>query len=154
MRYGLLALLALVSVSGLQAHGVHAVVEPGATSVVVLIQFSDGSPFAYEQYEIFGPGDSVPFMNGRSDARGRIPFSPDRSGNWKVRYFSQDGHGGELIIPYEQTVGVEQTANADPNRILRLTSGLGYLLGLFGLGLYMMERRKARAGSAPSTSGR
>lgn len=137
-------LLMVIAPVSIPAHGVHASIEESSSTVVVRVEYGDGSPFAYEQYEVFGPGDSIPFMNGRTDARGRILYAPDREGDWRVRFFSQDGHGGEEIVPFTASSGALPPTSSD--RLLRVTAGLGYLAGIFGFALFIFSRKRIRGG--------
>jgi nickel transport protein len=145
----ILTILAItVSPVSLLAHGVHSSVEEGGPAVVILIRYGDGSPFSYEQYEVFGPGDDVPYMNGRSDANGRVLFAPDRDGEWRVRFFSHDGHGGERIVPFSAIARSGDQPDPASDRLLRLTAGLGYLTGIFGIALFFLRKTTASTGEA------
>ena len=104
-----------------------------ANATVVSLTYPDGSPFAYEEFEIFPTNGEIPFQVGRTDAQGRLAFLPPDPGRYEVRAMSQDGHG--LVISVEIGPGAALIAAERPlfERYQRLFVGLGILLGLFGL---------------------
>ena len=62
-------------------------------SVVIKFFFGDNMAFSYESYEIYAPNESIPFQTGRTDKLGRISLLPDREGVWRIKIFSESGHG-------------------------------------------------------------
>ncbi len=104
-----------------------------ANATVVSLTYPDGSPFAYEEFEIFPTNGEIPFQVGRTDAHGRLAFLPPDPGRYEVRAMSHDGHG--LVISVEIGPGAALIAAERPlfERYQRLFVGLGILLGLFGL---------------------
>ncbi len=104
-----------------------------ANATVVSLTYPDGSPFAYEEFEIFPTNGEIPFQVGRTDAQGRLSFLPPSPGRYEVRALSQDGHGA--LISVEIGPGAALIAAERPlfERYQRLFVGLGILLGLFGL---------------------
>ena len=141
MKSAVLALaLALATASPASAHEIlHRVSRLEA--VVVTLQYADGGAFAYEQYEVLPPGESVPFQTGRSDAQGRVVFLPDRPGEWRIKASSEDGHGVELAV----TVDAAGAAAAKPRSLWergsRLVTGVALLFGIFGLVRLFARRR-------------
>lgn len=135
----LLGLLLALAVNG-EAHDLHYTTNR-ATAVVVTLGYPDGSPFSYEQFEVFPLGQEIPFQTGRTDARGRLAFLPPDPGRYQVRAMSQDGHG--LVFEVEaDAAGLLVDADRPLyERYQRLFVGLGVLLGLFGL-LMLFHRRK------------
>lgn len=110
------------------------------SAVIVDLRYGDGSPFSYESAEVFRPSESVPFLAGRTDANGRLAFVPDRSGDWRVRAFSEDGHGGEFTV----SAGGEGAAPAGPaplGTLERVAIGVALLFGLFGIWSLFLRRR-------------
>ncbi len=70
---------------------------------------------------------------GRTDAAGRVVFLPDGHSDWRLRAFSDDGHG--LDQHFEASAPAQPgTApnDAAPDRTLAVLGG-GLLLALFGL---------------------
>jgi nickel transport protein len=84
---------------------------------------------------------------GRTDALGRLVFVPDRPGLWRVRVFSEDGHGADFTVetgPMGQVVTAERSLF---DRYLRLIVGVAVILGLFGaLRLYVSKSARRPVG--------
>jgi hypothetical protein len=76
---------------------------------------------------------------GRTDRNGRIVFVPDRPGTWRVRAFSEDGHGVDETVAVDAVAGPRRGSPAD--RTSRIIAGLGIILGLFG-GIALFYRRR------------
>lgn len=112
-----------------------------ADAVVVSLQYADGSPFAYEQYEVLPPGETVPFQTGRCDAQGRVVFLPDRPGDWRVKASSEDGHGAELTVAVDAVGGAAARPRSLWERSSRLVTGVALLFGIFGLFTLFARRR-------------
>lgn len=85
------------------AHGVHADVSPGATTVVT-VAHDDGSPLADTPFTVLAPGGGAAFLSGRTDSLGRVVFQPDRAGAWKVRVAAVDGHGAVVTVNVDSAV--------------------------------------------------
>ncbi|SKA72355.1 nickel transport protein [Paucidesulfovibrio gracilis DSM 16080] len=74
---------------------------------VVEATFSDGTLASYAEVLIYPPGGGdEEFQNGRTDARGRFAFLPDRPGTWLVKVNAGMGHGFDMEIEVrpDQTV--------------------------------------------------
>ena len=126
--------------TGVRAHEVdHQVTR--ADAVVVALQYADGSPFAYEQYEVLPPGETVPFQTGRCDAQGRVVFLPDRPGDWRVKASSEDGHGAELTVAVDAVGSAAARPRSLWERSSRLVTGIALLFGIFGLFTLFARRR-------------
>lgn len=124
------------------AHDLHYVTGQ-ANATVVSLNYPDGSPFAYEAFEIFPAGEEIPFQVGRTDAQGRLAFLPPASGRYEVRAMSQDGHGSVISIEVGPEAALIAADRPLFERYQRLFVGLGILLGLFGL-LKLFYRSKPR----------
>lgn len=113
-----------------------------STAVVVRIAYPDGRPFSFEAYEVLRTGGTVPVQVGRTDLDGRIAFAPGRPGEWRVKAYSEDGHGVDLTLT---TTASGILAGADRTvyeRYTRVLVGVGLILGVFGLlNLYARRRR-------------
>jgi nickel transport protein len=123
----------------LHAHSLSHTVQTGS-AVIVDLRYGDGSPFSYESAEVFRPSESVPFLSGRTDANGRLAFVPDRSGDWRVRAFSEDGHGGDFTVPASGD-GTVPARPAPLGAIERVAVGVALLFGLFGIWSLFLRRR-------------
>lgn len=95
-------LLILACSQPVLAHGVHADVSAGATTVVT-VAHDDGSPLADTPFTVVAPGDGAAFLSGRTDSQGRVVFQPDRAGVWKVRVAGVDGHGAVVTVNVDST---------------------------------------------------
>jgi nickel transport protein len=125
------------------AHDVGYTLQSGEATVITL-SFGDGSPFAFERYEISPEGDPTPFQVGRTDARGRIAFLAPAAGRWRLRAFAEDGHGLEVMF----TTGGEASAATGERpvaeRYREILIGLGLIFGVFGL-VSLFRRRSGAA---------
>jgi len=123
----------------LHAHELTHSAQPG-TAVIVEIRHGDGSPFSHQRAEVYRPGETVPFLGGRTDANGRLAFVSDRAGEWRVRAFSEDGHGGDFAVP--ASAADASATTTEPGLLSHLAVGLSLLFGVFGLwSLFLRSRR-------------
>lgn len=145
MRLKLLWLAAvwmLWSVSPVHAHEIlHTTAESGA--VIVTLTYGDGSPFSFESYELFRPGEDVPFQVGRTDRAGRIVFIPGVGGTWRIRAFSEDGHGADISVDVDAGAPAVQTGARSLGRHEKILIGVGCILGIFGIISLWCRRRNA-----------
>jgi nickel transport protein len=114
-------------------------------AVTVRLSFPGGDQPLFEAYEVFAPGDSTPFQAGRVNAIGELSFRPDRAGAWRVRVFTEDGHGAmiDLGVDAAGRVAAVHEAHTHPGGYwLRALAALGYLLGLFGILVLWRQRRR------------
>jgi nickel transport protein len=135
-----LAVLPAALLAGvLHAHSLSHTAQSGS-AVIVELRYADGSPFSYESAEVFRPAESIPFLAARTDANGRLAFVPDRPGDWRVRAFSEDGHGGDFTV----SAGGDGTASAGPaplGALERGAIGVALLFGIFGIWSLFLRRR-------------
>jgi len=62
-------------------------------ATIILLSYDDGEPFSGARYEA-GPVDAEkPALTGTTDRTGRVVIFGDAPGRWKLRAFSEDGHG-------------------------------------------------------------
>lgn len=133
------------------AHGhalLHEVLD--AEAVLVRLAFPGGDSPLFEPYEVFAPGEETAFQSGRVNARGEVAFRPDRPGAWRLRVFSEDGHGALITLEVDEVgelVSVQGRHGDAHGHWPRVIAGLGYLLGAFGL-LMLWRQWRARAGAA------
>lgn len=141
-----LAVLALVVLpaAGALAHGVAATVGHGG-AVTVTARYEDGSPLAFAPCEVLPPGGPPAFQVGRTDRLGRVVFLPDRAGEWTVRITGEDGHGA--VVPVVVDAALAAAAAGAPRaggggRVGKLMTGVGVLLGVFGIVSLTLQRRR------------
>jgi nickel transport protein len=135
----LLALPAALLASALHAHALNHSAQPGS-AVIVELRYGDGSPFSYESAEVYRPGETVPFLAGRTDANGRLAFVPDRAGDWRVRAFSEDGHGGDFTVAAAPESGAA-APSAGLGTVGGLAIGLSVIFGVFGIWSLFVRRK-------------
>ena len=120
----------------------HRIDEAAAVSVELL--FADGSAFALESYEVYRAGDEIPFQVGRTDARGRVVFLPDRAGTWRIKAFSEDGHGADFSFSTGAKGDVKVGSESFLDRHLRIIAGISVIFGVFGL-IGLLSRRRGQS---------
>ncbi|HZV53513.1 MAG TPA: hypothetical protein VFF82_01130 [Rhodocyclaceae bacterium] len=134
------AIVLVLWFSSAGAHEVHHVVA-STGAVMVSLNYADGSPFAYEKYELYSEGKDVPVQVGNTDAAGRVVFVPDMTKQWRLKAYSADGHGVDTRFDAPTVQSATPAADAsEPGRLWRLVTGLALLFGLFGL--YQLFRRR------------
>jgi nickel transport protein len=137
----LFLLLALIGAPA-SAHDLrHTVTQAG--SVVIQLAYADETPFSFEGYEIYFADETIPFQVGRTDKLGRIAFVPDRTGTWRIKAVSEDGHGAEFSIEADAQGGALRADRSLFERYGRMVAGLAIIFGLFGLLQLFYRRRKA-----------
>lgn len=104
-----------------------------AAAIYVEFFFADGNQFDFEGYEIYRGGEEVPFQVGRTDARGRLVFLPDRAGAWRIKAFSEDGHGADFSLTTDARGGVEKAGGSLIERYPRIVVGVSVIFGIFGV---------------------
>jgi nickel transport protein len=112
-----------------------------AQALVIQMHYADGSPFAFESYEVYRDGDKVPQQVGRTDKAGRIAFLPDGPATWRVKAFSEDGHGIDMRVESGASGTVEAADRPLFDRFTRIAVGVAVILGLFGI-LALFHRRR------------
>ncbi len=110
-------------------------------AVVIRLYYPDGTPFAYEKFEIYSPDNKkIPFQVGRTDKLGRIIFLPNKSGQWRVKAISQDGHGIDKEIYINENSYVRENNNTR-FYYLKLAVGI-FLIVVIYIALNYIFRRK------------
>jgi nickel transport protein len=139
----LLLLAWLIVVAGhAHAHDLqHSIDERTAVSVKLL--FADGSDFDFESYEVYRAGDEIPYQVGRTDAQGRVVFLPDRAGTWRIKAFSEDGHGADFSFTTGAMNDIQEANKPFLERHLRIIAGVSVIFGVFGL-VALFGRRARR----------
>ena len=122
------------------AHGVH-VQQQSAQAVTVEFTYEDQSPLSFEQYEVIAPQGGAPFQVGRTDRVGRVVFRPDAEGEWLVRVWTEDGHGGSTRVQVaDGLLAGAADSGSRGGRLTRLILGPLAILGLFWLISLIMKK--------------
>ena len=128
-----------------RAHGVTWRLLDAAGPVAFQVAFSGNQPAAYAKVLVYAPGlESPEFQNGRTDAKGRFAFVPDRQGVWSVQVDAGMGHQIAFEVAVNQD-GVQQAE--EPQGMIApqwVPAALGVIL-LLNLGLFAgwLRRRLA-----------
>ena len=142
MKRGLLFLLAwLASAPSLWAHDLQYTIVDGS-AVVVKLFYTDNTAFAFESYEIYPEGQQLPVQVGRTDAQGRIAFLPDGAGKWRIKAFSEDGHGQDFTLTTDAAATLLGSDKPFYERYGRIVVGVALILGLFGFINLYVKRKK------------
>ena len=138
---GMLATLTLLAFPA-AAHDLQHTAVP-AQALVIQMHYADGSPFAFEAYEVYRDGEKVPQQVGRTDKTGRIAFLPDGPATWRVKAFSEDGHGLDIRVESGAGGTVEAADRPIFDRFARIFVGVAVILALFATLKLFYRRRSA-----------
>ena len=116
----------------------------GGEAVTVKLFFADGNEFSFESYEVYRAGDEIPFQVGRTDLEGRVVFLPDRAGTWRIKAFSEDGHGADFSFSTDLKGGAQDANRSFLERHLRIVVGVSLIFGVFGLVNLLMRKGERR----------
>ena len=138
-----LAIAVLLSLSVPATTDAHEIIQrvSRGTGVVIELSYPDHSPFSYEQYEVYREGEEMPYQTGRTDALGRIVFLPDRQGGWRIRAFSESGHGIDVTIDAGPEGAMGTVGHSDSDRWSKIVLGLIIILGVFVVIFRVLRRR-------------
>lgn len=148
-------ILLVIGYGSAGAHGLRHTVTEGE-SVVIKLSYRNGAAFAGEAYEIYRAGDSDPYQSGRTDPLGRIVFIPDSSGTWRIKAFSEDGHGLDISIDANPSSESPDTGKAPVDTLelhpatdkapvgsgWRIIMAFSLLFGVFGVVSIFMRKKK------------
>lgn len=127
-------------VSLLAAHDLHHRVEH-ADCIAVAFSFEDKSDFSYQAYELYAPGDTIPYQVGRTDRDSSLCFRPTRKGVWRLKAFGEDGHGATLEMTVDESLSLADYDRPLFEKFQKLLVGLALLFMLFG-SFYLYKTRK------------
>jgi len=89
------------------------------------------------------PPAQRPFQTGRSDAQGRIVLLPDRPGTWRIKAYSEAGHGLDLPLEIDAAGVVGSAPRPLYGRLSRVALGVLVLFGIFGV-ITLVYRGRSR----------
>lgn len=127
---------------GVAAHDLRYDVAPGQ-AVTVTLGFADGSGLSGASYELYLPGEAIPWQVGRTDAGGRLAFLAGDATRWRLKVYSADGHGADLELETDPQGTVQAAERPLFERYGRVITGVSLIFGLFGL--VSLFRRKLAA---------
>ena len=67
-------------------------------------------------------------------------FLPDRAGTWRIKAFSEDGHGADFSFSTGARGSSREGSRPFLERHLRLVVGVSVIFGLFGLMSLLMRK--------------
>ena len=135
-------LFLLVTVTGAEAHSVEYQIENRGLSARFF--FLPNDPASYSSYEIFGPGDEIPYQKGRTDKNGVVSFLPDRPGKWTIKLIAESEHGGHAAsvdINVKEGLLIESFSKPLVAAHTKFFVGAGVLLSVFGIWALWTARR-------------
>jgi nickel transport protein len=141
----LVAAAAWVAVLGSSAwgHTIHYAVEP--KGMTVRVYYAANDPASYAEYELMGPGDTLPHQTGRTDKNGCVSFLPDRPGVWQVKVLGESSHGfhGVTIdVRVDQQLGLESFSKPLLATHTKLITGISLIIGVAGIYAYLRSRKR------------
>jgi nickel transport protein len=123
------------------SHGVGLEIEQQEASVIYL-HHTDDTPLVAADYELTVAGASTPYQSGKTDASGRVVFIPGDLREWRLRVFSEDGHG--IDTTFKLTPGTLSHSHADhvDSDITKMILGFGILLSGFGIMMLFTKSKR------------
>ncbi|MBF0538714.1 MAG: hypothetical protein HQL03_10730 [Nitrospirae bacterium] len=116
--------------------------------IAVRVFYSASDPVNYAEYELFGPGDTLPYQVGRTDKNGFVSFLPERAGIWtiKVRGESSHGlHGATIEVKVDDALDLKSFNKPFVERLsatlIKLFVGISLIVGVFGLYVILKHRK-------------
>jgi nickel transport protein len=135
--------LCLLTASVALGHTVNYDVQQKGTAVRIFYTALD--PASYSDYEVYGPGDTLPHQTGRTDKNGFATFVPDRPGSWKVKVLGESSHGfhGVTIdVTVTDTLDLKTFSKPLVATSTKLITGISLIVGLFGIYALIKSRKK------------
>jgi nickel transport protein len=107
---------------------------------VIWLHHDDDTPLSHVEYELSVAGANTPYQTGQTDALGRVVFIPGDVRQWRLRVFSQDGHG--IDRTFELTPGRLSHTHTEHSHstFTKLILGIGILLSGFGIIMLFVKR--------------
>ncbi|MEW8509018.1 MAG: hypothetical protein AB2598_20220 [Candidatus Thiodiazotropha sp.] len=109
---------------------------------VISIHHEDETPLAGVDYELTMVGADRPYQSGRTDTGGRVVFLPGTARQWRLRVFTEDGHGLDRHFELESEPVPQGQAGQGLADISKLVLGVGILLSGFGIAILFVGRNK------------
>lgn len=122
------------------AHDLHHHVSQEKVKVVTF-SFGSVDSYAFQKYEVYAPDAKIPFSVGRTDKLSRVMFMPDKSGLWKVKVMSDDGHGAVVNVDIDESMSMTYYSQSLYEKFQKIFVGLAFIFAIFAL-IYMLKRRK------------
>ena len=143
IRTSLAVLVFLFPGSALLCHTVNYEVQQKGMAVRVFYSAKDQA--SYSEYEVYGPGDTLPHQTGRTDKNGFLAFVPERPGTWKLKVLGESAHGfhGVTIeVKVDQALNLESFSKPLVATSTKLVTGISLIVGI--VGIYGLIRTRKR----------
>jgi nickel transport protein len=134
--------LILCLTSPAACHEIRYDVEEGR-AVLITITEDDGQPLADASYEISPEGGGDPVQTGRTDHEGRIVFMPEESGRWRVKVYSEHGHGTGFSFETGEGGALRSSGRPLFDRYSRVIVGVSLIFGVFGAANLFRRKKSA-----------
>ncbi|MGE5239775.1 MAG: hypothetical protein ACM3ON_13350 [Chloroflexota bacterium] len=112
--------------------------------IAVRVFYSANDPASYSEYEVYGPGDSLPHQTGRTDKNGFVAFVPERPGIWRIKVLGESAHGFHgVTIEVKVDEGLDLASFSKPlvATWTKLLTGISLIVGIFGIYAFIRSRR-------------
>ena len=141
---GVLIMAAILGTASLvAAHTVNYEVQQ--KGVAVRVFYGPEDPAGYSEFEVYGPGDTLPHQTGRTDKNGFVSFFPDRRGAWKVKVLGESTHGFHGVtteVQVDQDLNLESFKKPLAAAYTKVVTGVSLIIGLFGFYALYRSRKK------------
>lgn len=99
--------------------------------------YDDGTPAQGVKIEVYEDGE--PYAEGSTDSKGRYIFRPDEARVEDLTFVSTSaGHRAEISLNLEE----EREGAGDMPVPMKVAAGFGYLIGLAGISMIYVSRKK------------
>jgi len=109
--------------------------------MAVSFAFADQSDFSYQRYELYAPGETIPYQVGRTDKASSLCFRPTKRGVWVLKAFGEDGHGATVEITVDDRMALAGYERPLFEKFQKAFVGLALIFALFG-GFYFYKTRR------------
>jgi nickel transport protein len=110
--------------------------------IEVLVEFEGGSVAQEARVIVYSPDGAV-YVEGVTDENGKFSFEPgEMEGRWKI-VSEHTGHKKTVLL--EGSEIVESGGGPELPVYTRIAAGFGYLVGIAGIALLIMSRKKSRS---------
>ncbi len=143
LRCSLIILFLAVYALPLLSHAVNYEVQQ--KGIAVRIFYSAKDPASYSEFELYGPGDTLPHQTGRTDKNGMVAIAPDRPGIWKLKVLGESAHGfhGVTIdIKVDSALNLESFSKPLIATSTKMVTGISLIFGIFGILAFIKSRKK------------
>jgi nickel transport protein len=112
--------------------------------MAVRVFYSANDPASYSEYEVYGPGDTLPHQTGRTDKNGFVAFVPERPGIWTIKVLGESSHGFHgVTTEVKVNEGLNLASFSKPlvATWTKLLTGISVIVGIFGIYAFIRSRK-------------